>query len=193
MRMSPAATTSPKLFGNSEELIARMPYFEKRSIQTQVTISDGSTVVMGGLVDERTETFRDQVPFLGDLPYIGRFFRSEGSRNQKKNLVITVKATQVDDRGMTREERRALSKQIAVFKNYIFFALFFWSFPGSSSQSHRGRNMEFIAFDLETTGTPPNKDAIVEIGAVRFQGAKPEVGFGKLINLESQFRMMPLR
>ena len=42
--------------------------------------------------------------------------------------------------------------------------------------------MEFIAFDLETTGTTPNKDAIVEIGAVRFQGAKPEVGFGKLIN-----------
>ena len=60
---------------------------------------------MGGLVDERTETFRDQVPFLGDIPYVGRFFRSEGSRNQKKNLVITVKATQVDDRGMTREER----------------------------------------------------------------------------------------
>ena len=94
-----------QLFGNSEQLIARMPYFEKRSIQTQVTISDGSTVVMGGLVDERTETFRDQVPFLGDIPYFGRFFRSEGSRNQKKNLVITVKATQVDDRGMTREER----------------------------------------------------------------------------------------
>ena len=42
--------------------------------------------------------------------------------------------------------------------------------------------MEFIAFDLETTGTIPNKDAIVEIGAVRFQGAKPEVGFEKLIN-----------
>ena len=42
--------------------------------------------------------------------------------------------------------------------------------------------MEFIAFDLETTGTTPNNDAIVEIGAVRFQGSKPEVGFGKLIN-----------
>ena len=44
------------------------------------------------------------MPFSG-IPYVGRFFRSEGSRNQKKNLVITVKATQVDDRGMTREER----------------------------------------------------------------------------------------
>ena len=82
-----------------------MPFFEKRTIETQVTISDGSTVVMGGLVDERTETFSDQVPLFGDLPYVGRFFRSEGTRNQKKNLIITVKATQVDDRGMTRSDR----------------------------------------------------------------------------------------
>ena len=70
-----------------------------------MTISDGSTVVMGGLVDEQTDTFRDQVPLLGDIPYFGRFFRSEGSRNFKRNLLITVKATQVDDRGMTKEER----------------------------------------------------------------------------------------
>ena len=91
--------------GDGSELVARMPFFEKRTIETQVTISDGSTVVMGGLVDERTETFSDQVPLFGDLPYVGRFFRSEGTRNQKKNLIITVKATQVDDRGLTRSDR----------------------------------------------------------------------------------------
>ncbi len=99
--------------GNGEVLYARMPYFEKRSVETQVTIADGSTVVMGGLVDERTESFRDQVPFLGDIPYIGRFFRSEGSRTQKKNLIITVKATQVDDRGMTRDQRELARKNPA--------------------------------------------------------------------------------
>ena len=87
-------------------LRALMPYFERRFVQTQVTIADGSTVVMGGLVDERTETFRDQVPFLGDIPYLGRLFRSEGSRSTKKNLTIFVKATQVDARGLTREQRK---------------------------------------------------------------------------------------
>ena len=87
-------------------LRALMPFFERRFVQTQVTIADGSTVVMGGLVDERTETFRDQVPFLGDIPYLGRLFRSEGSRTSKKNLTIFVKATQVDARGMTREQRK---------------------------------------------------------------------------------------
>ncbi len=91
--------------GDGSPLLARMPYFERRSVQTQVTIADGHTVVMGGLVDEFTETFRDQVPFLGDIPYLGRLFRTEGSRTSKRNLVISVKATQVDARGMTRAER----------------------------------------------------------------------------------------
>ena len=42
--------------------------------------------------------------------------------------------------------------------------------------------MNFVAFDLETTGTQPNKNAIVEIGAVRFSGSEPREGFGRLIN-----------
>ena len=91
--------------GNAPKLIAKMPYFKRRFIQSQVTIADGHTVMMGGLVDERTETFRDQVPFLGDIPYLGRLFRTEGSRSAKKNLTVFVKATQVDVRGMTAAER----------------------------------------------------------------------------------------
>jgi general secretion pathway protein D len=82
-----------------------MPFFERRYVETQVTIADGHTVAMGGLVDERTETFRDQVPILGDIPFVGRLFRTEGSRNVKKNLIIFVKASQVDARGMTRADR----------------------------------------------------------------------------------------
>lgn len=93
--------------GDGTPLLATMAYFQRRSVQTQVTVADGSTVVMGGMVDERTESFRDQVPFIGDIPYLGRLFRTEGSRNLKKNLTILVKATQIDARGMTRAERQA--------------------------------------------------------------------------------------
>ena len=95
------------ILGSGTGLNVSMPYFEIRSVETQVTIADGSTVLMGGLVDERTETFRDQVPFLGDIPYIGRLFRTEGSRSAKKNLVIFVTATQVDDRGMSKKDRES--------------------------------------------------------------------------------------
>lgn len=44
--------------------------------------------------------------------------------------------------------------------------------------------MEFVAFDLETTGIDPSIDKIVEIGAVRFSGSNPIKGFGYLINPE---------
>jgi DNA polymerase-3 subunit epsilon len=46
----------------------------------------------------------------------------------------------------------------------------------------QGDKMKFVAFDLETTGTQPNENAIVEIGAVRFSGSDAVEGFGKLIN-----------
>ncbi len=42
--------------------------------------------------------------------------------------------------------------------------------------------MEFIAFDLETTGIQPKTDAIIEVGAVRFEGAEPVESFSTLIN-----------
>ncbi len=91
--------------GDGSPLLARMASFERRVIQTQVTVADGHTVMMGGLVDERTETFRDQVPFLGDIPYLGRLFRTEGSRTAKKNLTIFVKASLIDIHGMTGADR----------------------------------------------------------------------------------------
>ncbi len=99
--------------GDGTELFAEMPYFETRSVQTRVTVADGSTVMMGGLVDETTETFRDQIPILGDIPYIGRLFRNEGTRSAKKNLVIFVKATQVDEKGMTRVDRAMARKAVS--------------------------------------------------------------------------------
>ena len=98
-------TPIPEYDPTDTELVAKMAYFERRLVNTQVTIADGHTVVMGGLVDERTETFRDQIPFLGNIPYLGRLFRTEGSRSAKKNLTIFVKATQVDVNGMTSSER----------------------------------------------------------------------------------------
>ena len=91
--------------GDGSPFLTRMPFFQRRMVATQVIVADGSTVAMGGLIDEKTETFRDQVPFIGDIPYLGRLFRTEGSRQVKRNLTIFVKATQIDPHGMTRTER----------------------------------------------------------------------------------------
>ncbi len=66
------------------------PIFSVRHIRTEMTIENGATVIMGGLAREEQKTVNDKVPILGDLPFIGRFFRSEGQSNQKKSLLILV-------------------------------------------------------------------------------------------------------
>jgi general secretion pathway protein D len=88
---------------------ASLPYIRVREVTTAMTVADGSTVGMGGLVYNKLETFRDKVPVLGSIPYIGRLFRSEGERSVKRNLMIFVTASQVDVNGRKAADL-ALSK-----------------------------------------------------------------------------------
>ena len=75
------------------------PIFSTRKITTEVTIYDGSTVVMGGLTRDEVRSVDDKVPFLGDIPGVGRLFRSEGETRQKRNLLIFVTANLVSPGG----------------------------------------------------------------------------------------------
>lgn len=91
------------------QLTATLPYYRLREITTQVTVADGSTVGMGGLIYDKLETFKDKVPVLGSIPLVGRLFRSEGEKSVKRNLMIFVTATQVDINGR-RAADMALNK-----------------------------------------------------------------------------------
>jgi general secretion pathway protein D len=77
----------------------QLPYFRIREMTTKVTVADGSTVGMGGLIYDKLETYKDKVPVLGSIPLIGRLFRSEGEKTIKRNLMIFVTATEVDVNG----------------------------------------------------------------------------------------------
>ncbi len=66
------------------------PFFHVRSIDSKVSITPGSTVVMGGLITEARKAMDDKVPFLGDLPFVGRLFRSHAEKTTKRNLLIFV-------------------------------------------------------------------------------------------------------
>ncbi len=81
------------------QLNGSLPYFRLREMTTQVTVADGSTIGMGGLIYDKLETYKDKVPVLGSIPLVGRLFRSEGERSIKRNLMIFVTATQVDVNG----------------------------------------------------------------------------------------------
>ncbi len=75
------------------------PKFHFREISTYLSVYNGSTVVMGGLITEKRNSFEDKVPFLGDLPFIGFLFRSRGEYSEKRNLLIFLTARLVDPAG----------------------------------------------------------------------------------------------
>ena len=81
------------------ELPMEQPFFTVRSVETQLLVYNGATVVMGGLITEQRKTMEDKIPFLGDIPYLGRLFRSKSEKSDKRNLLIFVTARLVDPAG----------------------------------------------------------------------------------------------
>ena len=75
------------------------PKFHVREINTYISVYNGSTVVMGGLITETRKSFEDKVPFFGDLPFIGFLFRSKGEFSEKRNLLVFLTARLVDPAG----------------------------------------------------------------------------------------------
>ena len=67
-----------------------VPSIDTRSVETQVLVADGQTVVLGGIYEtERRETI-NKVPFLGDIPFAGALFRSKQKTDNKAELLIFV-------------------------------------------------------------------------------------------------------
>ncbi|MBR4170024.1 MAG: hypothetical protein IKR48_00070 [Kiritimatiellae bacterium] len=81
------------------QLPMEQPFFSVRSVSTQLSVYNGATVVIGGLITEERKTMEDKIPLLGDIPYLGRLFRSKSEYSNKRNLLIFITARLVDPAG----------------------------------------------------------------------------------------------
>ena len=76
-----------------------LPSIRVRYITSSVHARDGQTLVLGGVIAENVVKVKDKVPMLGDMPFLGRLFRSERSATEKKNLMIFVSPRIIDPAG----------------------------------------------------------------------------------------------
>jgi len=83
-----SGTTGP----SSGELITN-----KREIETTVIAEDGEIIVLGGLIEQDEQITLDKIPFLGDIPLIGRAFRSERKSRVKRNLMVFLRPIIIRD------------------------------------------------------------------------------------------------
>lgn len=118
LTMTPSVVTEPTWYqygstirradGSEQILNMPQPFFHVRTLTTQISIYDGATVVMGGLITEDLKKTNDKIPVLGDIPILGLLFRSQSEHSVKKNLMIFVTARLVDPAGRAiREPEKA--------------------------------------------------------------------------------------
>jgi general secretion pathway protein D len=69
----------------------------KRSIESNILVEDGTVVVLGGLLSDTYEDSRQQVPGLGDVPFFGALFRNETRSRSKTNLMVFLRPVVVRD------------------------------------------------------------------------------------------------
>jgi general secretion pathway protein D len=79
--------------------VINQPIFNTRKVTTSVSVWDGQTVVLGGLMREDVQKTEDRTPIIGDIPLVGRLFRTNVEQHIKRNLVIFVTARLVNPAG----------------------------------------------------------------------------------------------
>ena len=77
-----------------------------RQIDTLVTVRDGQTVVVGGLITSREVDTHSRVPFLGSIPFLGRLFRHDGTRTERVDLVVFLTVSIEQENSLTPDQRR---------------------------------------------------------------------------------------
>ncbi|MCX7544671.1 type IV pilus secretin PilQ [Marinicella gelatinilytica] len=77
----------------STALGGSVPSIDTRSVQTRVLVSNGQTVVLGGIYEQVRRTTRSKVPVLGDIPGLGALFRNKAVQDDKAELLIFVTPT----------------------------------------------------------------------------------------------------
>jgi general secretion pathway protein D len=106
------------LSGLSVTQVASDLITNERKIQTKVLAQDGRVVVLGGLIKDDVQDATQKVPILGDIPFLGRLFRSDAVKVTKSNLLIFIRSTIIRDdeqlAGATADKYRFIRDQQAL-------------------------------------------------------------------------------
>ena len=82
----------------------------KRSIKSTILAGDGQVIVLGGLIQDDVTRSDSKVPLLGDIPLLGRLFRSTENTHVKRNLMVFLRPAIVrDDNGLASLSGRKYS------------------------------------------------------------------------------------
>lgn len=83
------------------------PVFTTRRAETSLVVKDNNTILIGGIIETRDTLNRTKIPILGDIPFLGRLFKSKETRKDKTELLVLITPHVID----TANEAEQLSRQ----------------------------------------------------------------------------------
>jgi type II secretory pathway component GspD/PulD (secretin) len=97
------------------EIDYTVPVIDKRSASTKVVIGNGQTLIIGGMIKNKMLGGETKIPLLGDIPWLGHFFKSKKTTQDKTELLIFVSPTIITEnqfRRMENEEKYGVAKNL---------------------------------------------------------------------------------
>ena len=89
------------------------PTIQQRRIKTTVAVNDGEGIVLGGLIQDRADNVRAQVPLAGDIPILGNLFKNKTDTIKRTELLVAITPRIVKDptqlKGITEEFRAKIN------------------------------------------------------------------------------------
>jgi general secretion pathway protein D len=83
------------------------PSFSTREAETTLVVQNGATVIIGGIIDDLIGSERSGVPYLMEVPVLGRLFRSDRDRTDRTELLITITPSVI----LTKEDARDVTDE----------------------------------------------------------------------------------
>jgi pilus assembly protein CpaC len=97
IRLQVAPEVSSLDFTNAVQVSGfKVPAISSRKVKTEVELSQGQTFVIGGLLDNRENETLEKIPFIGDIPVLGKFFQSMTRNKTNTELIVSVTPTLVE-------------------------------------------------------------------------------------------------
>jgi general secretion pathway protein D len=95
------------------------PVFNTQDAETSAVVHDGETLVIGGLIGERKSRGRSGVPYLMDIPVIGRFFGSTSDSNERTELIMLITPRVVRNRDESRFATAEFKSKLSAVRNEL--------------------------------------------------------------------------
>lgn len=110
---------SAKLEDIEPNSVANRPNTTKREVLTSAIVNNGESVIIGGLIREKSDESNTKVPFLGDIPFLGNLFKNKATTHDKINLVIILTPYIIEKSGDLSSLRSKLTELDAIQERYI--------------------------------------------------------------------------